>query len=280
MVNQLELDPERSPQAAFGARVRRMREERGWTQEELALRLGYSGTHVSAVETARKLPTLRLSRRLDIAFGTAGKESSFEREFRQIRNGALLEGFPQYVGYEGRATEIRMFEIGIIPGLLQTPEYATVLARSAVQRGAITAEQAEERVSVVAERQAALARTPPPLVFAVLDESCLRHPIGGPSAMDAQLAYLLEFTELPNTVLQVAPFDLGERRAVRLPIHILTMSDRALISYAESAQRGDVERDSSLVLPLLTAYHQLQAESLSQAASVAMIEQLRRGTPR
>ncbi|GAA2374649.1 hypothetical protein GCM10010246_81950 [Streptomyces cuspidosporus] len=143
----------------------------------------------------------------------------------------------------------------------------------------ITAEQAQERVAFVAERQAALVRTPPPLVFVVLDESCVRRPIGEPAVMDAQFTRLLEFAELPNTVLQLAPFDMGTRRPFDLPLYILTMSDRSLVSYAESTQRGHFERESTSVVPLLTAYHQLQAEAPSQAQSVAMISQLRKGTP-
>ncbi len=55
-----------------------------------------------------------------------------------------------------------------------------MLADSAVKRGAITAEQASERVALVAERQAVLARKRPPLVFVVLDEGCIRRPVGSP----------------------------------------------------------------------------------------------------
>ncbi|MCT2592477.1 helix-turn-helix transcriptional regulator [Streptomyces sp. N2-109] len=277
-MNVKELDPESSPQAAFGARLRRLRRERGWTQDELGELMGYSSTHMSSVETGRKLPTLRFSRSADLAFGIAETADTFEREWREIRHGSLLEGFPQYVGYEGRAAEIRLFEIGIIPGLLQTPEYARVIADSDVRRGAISAAQAQERMAFLAERQAALVRTPPPLVFVVLDESCIRRPLGDAAVMDAQLAYLAEFAGLPNTVLQIAPYDMGARRTLDLPVYILTMADRSLMSYAESAQRGDLERDNTFVLPMLTAYHQLQAEALSQAASVAIIEQLRKGT--
>lgn len=97
--------------------------------------------------------------------------------------------------------------------------------------------------------------------------------------MDAQLASLVEFAELPNTVLQVAPYNMGEHRPFDLPLYILTLPDRQLMSYAESAHRGHLERESSLVLPMLTAYHQLQAEARSQTSSVAMISQLRKGTP-
>ncbi len=97
--------------------------------------------------------------------------------------------------------------------------------------------------------------------------------------MDAQFARLVEFAESPNTVLQVAPFDMGTRRPFDLPLYVLTMSDRSLMSYAESAQRGHFERESTSVVPILTAYHQLQAEAPSQAESVAMISQLGTGTP-
>lgn len=278
-MNKNELNPDASPQAAYGARLRSLREARGWTQEDLAGRTEYSSVHVSAVENGRKPPTLRFSRSVDRAFGIDGTADAFERQYREIKHGSLLEGFPEFVGHEGRAAEIRLYEVGVLPGLLQTPEYATILADSAVKRGAITAEQARERVTLVAERQAALVRTRPPLVFVVLDESCIRRPVGEPAVMDAQFARLLEFAELPNTVLQVAPFGMGTRRPFDLPITVLTMPDRSLMSYAESAHRGHLERDGSSVLPMLTAYHQLQADAPSQAESVAMINQLRKGTP-
>ncbi|MFI6410907.1 MULTISPECIES: helix-turn-helix domain-containing protein [unclassified Streptomyces] len=275
-MNIKELDPDSSPQAAFGARLRRLRVERGWTQDELGAEMGYSSTHLSSIETGRKMPTLRLARRADAALGAG---DTFEREWREMRHGSLLEGFPEFLEHEGRAVEIRLYEVGVMPGLLQTPKYASVLAESALRRGAITPEQAEERVSLVAERQAALVRTPPPMVFAVLDESCLRRPVGEPAVMEEQFGRLIEFAEQPNTMLQVAPFDMGARRPFNLPITLLTLSDRSVVSYAESAQRGHLERESTSVLPLLTAYHQLQAEAPSQAASVALIDKLRKGTP-
>ncbi|WP_329457970.1 helix-turn-helix domain-containing protein [Streptomyces sp. NBC_01497] len=275
-MNIKELDPERSPQAAFGARMRRLRMERGWTQDELGNRIGYSSTHLSSVETGRKIPTLRLARRADEALNSG---DVFEREWREMRHGSLLEGFPEFIEHESRAAEIRLYEVGVMPGLLQTPEYAAALAQSAVKRGAIPPEQAEERVSLTLERQAAIARTPPPLVFVVLDEGCLLRPVGERSVMEAQFARLIEFAELPTTVLQIAPFAMGTRRPFNLPVTILTLPDRSLMSYAESAQQGHLERDNQFVLPILTAYHQLQAEAPSQAASVALIQQVRKGTP-
>lgn len=276
MVNRKELDPERSPSAAFGALLRSLRDERGWTQDELAGRIGCSGAHISAVETGRRTPTQQFAASADRALGSGDR---LQRQSRAVRYRALLEGFPEYVAHEGRAVEIRLYEVGVIPGLLQTQEYASALGDSTVKRGVASREQAEERISLIAQRQASLARTPSPLVFVVLDESCLLRPIGGSALMNAQFARLMEFAELPNTVLQVAPFGIGVRRPMTLPVTLLTMPDRSLMSYAESANRGHLERDSGSVVPLLTDYHQLQAESLPRAASVAKISQLRKGTP-
>ncbi|MGS2589944.1 helix-turn-helix domain-containing protein [Streptomyces hebeiensis] len=276
-MNRKELNPESSPEAAFGARVRSSREGRGWKQEDLAERMEYSSTHISAVETGRKMPTFRFARSADRAFGTGDSADTFERQWREIRHGSLLEGFPEYVGYEGRAVEIRLYEIGIIPGLLQTPDYARVLAESAVQRGAISPEQASERVSFLMERQEALERKRPPMVFVVMDESCVRRTVGGLDVMGAQLERLVEFAARPNTMLQMAPFDIGERRPFDLPVNLLTMADRSVVAYAESQAQGHLDREATSVLPILTAYHQLQAEALSQAASVAVIKEARKG---
>ncbi|MFG3285061.1 Scr1 family TA system antitoxin-like transcriptional regulator [Streptomyces sp. NPDC048111] len=278
-MNKRELNPDASPQAAFGARLRGAREERGWTQDELAERMDYSSVHISAIETGRKPPTLRFSRSADRALGKAGTDGAFEREYREIKHGGLLEGFPQYVEHEGRAVEIRLYQIGIVPGLLQTPEYMRALADSAVWRGAITPEQADERVAFLARRQAALVRARPPAMLVVMDESCIRRPVGGPEVMGAQLDRLVEFAALPNTVLQIAPYSMGERRPFDLPLNLLTLADLSVTAYAESQMRGHFDRDTGAVLPLLAAYHQLQAEALSQTASVDLINEARKGTP-
>ncbi|MFJ4823837.1 Scr1 family TA system antitoxin-like transcriptional regulator [Streptomyces bacillaris] len=275
MVNRKQLDPE-NPDISFGFQLRQARDARGWTQDELAARMGCSGTHVSAVETGRRSPTPRFARSADRALGTGEK---FSRMVQAMKDLTMLEGFPEYVVHEVRAVEIRLYEVGIIPGLLQTPEYARVLADSAVRRGAITPEQADERVAFLAKRQAALVRPQPPMLFVTMDESCIRRPVGGSAVMNAQLDRLMEFAEMPNTVLQVAPYEIGEERTFDLPVNILTLPDRSVICYAESQTLGHLDRESSFVMPILTAYHQLQGASLSQTASVAKISQLRKGTP-
>ncbi|OKJ76113.1 helix-turn-helix domain-containing protein [Streptomyces sp. CB02460] len=279
MVNIKELNPDASPQAAYGARLRRMREARGWIQDHIATMVGCTGRHVSAIETGRKSATLPFSRRLDVALELVGTPDSFEREWREMRHGSLLEGFPEYVGYEGRAVEIRLFRIGLIPGLMQTQEYARAVAEGDLQRGSITREQADERVSFMMERQAALDRPRPPMMFVVMDESCLLQAVGGPKVMNAQLERLEELAARPNWIIHVSPFAIGARRSFDMPVNLLTLADRSVVAYAESQVQGYVDREPSSVVPMLTAYHQLQGETLSIAASLAMISQLRKGTP-
>ncbi|MFE5509354.1 Scr1 family TA system antitoxin-like transcriptional regulator [Streptomyces sp. NPDC056529] len=119
----------------------------------------------------------------------------------------------------------------------------------------------------------------PPFMLVVLDESCVRRPIGGAAVMDAQLHHLVDFAERPDTMLQVAPISLGERRPFNLPASTATLADRSVIAYGESHLRGFVEREITAVRPVLVRFLQLQAVCLSQAESVAMIQGIRKGTP-
>ncbi|MGX2995017.1 helix-turn-helix domain-containing protein [Streptomyces sp. JNUCC 64] len=279
MGNQKELNPDASPQAALGARLRRAREQRGWKQRELGELMGYSPTQVSHVETGLKIATLPFCRSADSVLGLTGTEKAFEREWLSMKYGALLEGFPGLISYEARAVEIRLYEVGVIPGLFQTREYAATIEEHSVLRGAITPEQAQERVDIVASRQAAIDRAPRPLIHAVVDESCIRRQVGSPAIMRTQYDQLLALAEQPNTMIQVAPFTMGERRPFNLPVTILTLPDRSVLSYAESAHRGHLERDSRFVGPTLSFYYQLQKYALPQTDSVAMINEARKGTP-
>ncbi|MFJ4768538.1 helix-turn-helix domain-containing protein [Streptomyces sp. SID4919] len=278
MANRKKLEPDSSPQAAMGARLRDERDKRGWKQHELGAMMGYSPTQVSHVETGRKIATLPFCRRADAAFGLSGP-GTFEREWLEMKHGALLEGFPGFIGYEGRAVEVRLYEVGVIPGLFQTLDYAATIEEHSVTRGAITPEQARERVAIVADRQAAIDRPTRPLVHAVVDESCIRRRVGSAEIMRAQCDRLVDFAEQPNAMIQIAPFSMGERRPFNLPVTILTLPDRSVMSYAESAHRGHLERDRRFVEPVLSAYYQLQKAALSQADSLAMINEVRKGTP-
>ncbi|GAA2089421.1 hypothetical protein GCM10009759_12300 [Kitasatospora saccharophila] len=171
---------------------------------------------------------------------------------------------------------MRTFGIGVIQGLLQIPAYASALANAAAQRGSITQEQADARVAFLAGRQSLLSRSNPPFIHAVIDESCIRRPIGGRAVMAEQLRYLEELAAQPWITIQIAPFDLGERTPFTMPLVLLDLPDRAVVGYAESQARGYLERSRETVSAWSREYDLLQVESLSTVASLARARALRK----
>ncbi|MFF2078003.1 DUF5753 domain-containing protein [Kitasatospora sp. NPDC058162] len=130
----------------------------------------------------------------------------------QLRNAAILEGFPEYARYEGLAEQIRIFENDFINGLLQTRGYVTALQMGFVRQGAATQKLAEERIEFRLARQRLLDRSSPPLLHVVLDESCLRRAVGGRDVMIEQLLHLERMSTRRDVIIQIAPFSLGEER--------------------------------------------------------------------
>ncbi|MFC5664523.1 Scr1 family TA system antitoxin-like transcriptional regulator [Kitasatospora misakiensis] len=272
-MNKKELDPTSSPWAPFGVQLRRSREARGLTQAQLARLIGCDPSHVSLVELSHRPPSMNFAMKADEVLETGG---TLMLMYWQHKHTALVPGFPEYANYEAKAAEIRMFEIGVIPGLLQTREYATALEAGHVRQGGATQAQAEERVSFLLTRQQCLDRTPPPLVHAVLDESCLRRIIGGRDLMVAQFLLLEELAQRPNIAIQVAPFSLGENVPFMRMVFLLTMPDRKVLGYSENEHRGFLDRDADAVLPVVRGYDRLQIEAMNQADSLAMIRSARR----
>ncbi|MER7757585.1 helix-turn-helix transcriptional regulator [Kitasatospora sp. NPDC097643] len=273
-MNKKHIDPSSSPWAPFGIQLRRSREAMGFTQAQLARKVGYDPSYVSFVELAQRPPSQQFAIKADDVLQTGG---TLQLMYWQLRHTALVPGFPEYANHEARAAEIRLFSIGIAPGLLQTSAYANAWEAGNIRRGRATPEQADERVAFLMTRQQCLDRTPAPLVHAVLDESCLHRPVGGAEVMIEQLLYLEHLATRPNVLLQVAPYGLGEDRPFTLPVILLTMPDRKLLGYTETELRGYLDREIDTVLPLVKDYDRLQIEALNQAASVEMIRAVRKG---
>ncbi|GAA1223094.1 helix-turn-helix transcriptional regulator [Kitasatospora nipponensis] len=271
MVNIRTLDPQSSPSAAFGSQLRSSREAHGWSQDQLAERMEYSGTYVSAVETARKSPTLKFAKSADAALGTG---QTLELMWWGVKRSAL-PGFPEHAAQETRATKIRIFEPTIIPGLLQTREYAAAHATANVQRGAITREQADERLRFLATRQRLHLRTSPPFIHAVIDESAIRRRIGGSEVTAAQLDHLVAMAAQPHVILQITPFSLHEPIPFGAFVTLLTFPDRSVAGYTESADRGFVIRETTTVADWERAYDRLQADALPRTESLALIRKAR-----
>ncbi|MGF1426700.1 Scr1 family TA system antitoxin-like transcriptional regulator [Kitasatospora sp. LaBMicrA B282] len=272
-MNKNDLDPTSSPLAAFGVQLRRSRESKGLTQHQLGKRINYSGAFVSYVERAERMPKLPFARRSDEVLETGG---TLELMWWLMGHASLVEGFPEFAAHEALAKVIRTFEVGVIPGLLQTRDYAAAELNFCKVRGAIFKQYTEERLAFRLARQRSLERDPAPILHVVLDESCLRRVVGGPTVMAEQLRYLEEVAQRPNFIIQVFPFALGATRGLQLPVTLLTMPDRSLLGYTETLQRGYLERDRETLDRWTGQYDLLQVQSLSRADSLEMIRSIRK----
>ncbi|MFJ6772865.1 Scr1 family TA system antitoxin-like transcriptional regulator [Kitasatospora sp. NPDC091257] len=274
MVNIKEIDPSSSPWAPFGIQLRNSRKAKGLLQHQLARKCGVSASYVSFVELAHRPPSEKFATKADEVLETGG---TLMLMWWQHKHTALVPGFPEYANHENRAAEVRLFSIDIVSGLLQTHAYAGAWEAANIRRGTATPEQAEERVAFLMTRQQLLARTPTPLLHAVLDESCLRRPVGGTKVMIEQLQHLEQLAASPSVIIQVAPYSLGEERPFSSHVTLLTMPDRKLLGYGETEVRGYLDRDIDTVLPLFRGYDRLQIEALNQAASMETIRAVRKG---
>ncbi|MFE2111722.1 helix-turn-helix domain-containing protein [Kitasatospora sp. NPDC059463] len=272
-MRETELDPATSPLAAFGVQLRRSRKAAGLSQVQLGQLTNLSDSQVSNLERGTRTPTLDWVRVADQVLDTGG---TLELMYWSLNGPALLEGFPEYVAHEAKAVELRQFELGVIPGLFQTRAYAETMAAADVRRGVITEEAAEGRVSYLLTRQQRLTGPNSPFVHAVLDESCLRRIVGGSRVMREQLEHLAELADRPRTIIQVAPFSMGERRTLALPVVLLTMADRSMLGYTESQERGFLTRESQTVTLWARDYDRLQVGSSSDVASLEVIRAARK----
>jgi transcriptional regulator with XRE-family HTH domain len=118
----------------------------------------------------------------------------------------LEQPFGDFIWLESRATEIRVYETTVIPGLLQTQSYAFAVITT-IDQGA-GSEQILRWVQVRMDRQAVLQQKRPPRLTAIIDESAMRRVTGGPATMADQLSHLLACAELPHVDIRVLPANL------------------------------------------------------------------------
>ena len=213
--------------------LRRLREAAKLTCEDVAERMECSASKISRVETGRVSVSPRDVRDILEIYGVPADQRDIlvqlARESRQkgwwhAYGDSVQPHFATYLGMESAASEIRIYEVNLIPGLLQTEEYA----RAVITAGMVNSPRAdiERRVAVRMERQR-LTISSPPKVWAVLDEAALRRQVGGPEVMRVQLEYLRELGGMQNVSLQVIPFGGGAHPAMGRPFVILAFGEDA-----------------------------------------------------
>jgi transcriptional regulator with XRE-family HTH domain len=270
---------DREKVSLFVEEMRAMREQRGWSQAELARETNYSESAIAMVETYQRAPTLALAKGLDKAFktagftednadgqGTPGTPGTFMRLWRKLRTVSFPASFRSFVEHEEQATELRMFEHSFVPGLLQTADYA----RATLEREPnTTEEQINELLAARMTRQAILKRkTPrPPLIWAALDEGVLYREVGSPKVMHDQILALVAASELPNVTIQILPYSAGGHRGLAGAFAIADFTGAQSIVFLDDLLGGRVTEEAEAVSEAALHFSSLRSEALPKAAS-------------
>ena len=197
----------------LGAQLRALRTGRGWTVEQVAERLLISSSKVSRLETGQRGASARDIRDLSNLYGLDDEQR--QRLTDLARAGKqhawwqpLSLPYSTYVGLEADATSIRDFGLGVMPGLLQTPDYAGAVLRAIVPHH--TPDEVEHLIAGrTARQQRVLSAENPPQFQAIVDASVLHRVVGSSAVMRAQLHRLIEMSELPNVTVKIVPYEAG-----------------------------------------------------------------------
>jgi transcriptional regulator with XRE-family HTH domain len=270
-----DLDPASSVLAFFGAELRRLRTAAGLSQEELGQHISYSGSLVGMVETARRAPARDFAERCDEVLATSG---ALARLWPLVSQEALPRWFRPFAEVERTATSIRSWEPLVIPGLLQTEDYARALI-TAWQPGD-SREAVQRQVTARMERAQILDREDPPLLWTIISEAVLRNPVGGPTVLREQLTRLLDHeAEHPKTIVQVVPLDAGAHPGLEGPLVLVTRPGEPDAAYLEVQGQGRLVVASDEVDRYSLLYDLLRAVALPPDTSREMIAGCAKGDP-
>lgn len=225
--------------------------------EQVTEKLDCSPSKVSRLETGQRPASLRDVRDLcDLYRVTEQQERDrlmqLAREGKQQAWWQTLdwpEPLSTYIGLEAEAVSIRTFESDVIPGLLQTKDYARALMRGAVPP--LSQHDIEKHVDTRLRRQEILTRADPPKFHAVIDEAAFHRLPGGPEMMGAQLNRIIDHSRLDSVTVQVLPFKTGPQPGSDSTFAILDYAAPVLSStvYVETlAGNLYLEREADLAV--------------------------------
>ncbi|MFJ5304999.1 helix-turn-helix domain-containing protein [Streptomyces sp. NPDC088350] len=271
----------------LGAELRALRAGVGLTSGEAARLVGWHQSKVSRIETGAsgvKAPDVRLlldayqvgdAQLRDMLLVLAGSDDGGGRHhWWHAYRGVLPPAYRDFISLESQASTIRTLETSVVPGLLQTPEYARAVTRAAV--GGLDndgPERLDALVQVRLARQDVLRMDPPLALSVVLDEAVLRREVGGPGVMARQLERLVEAAHLPQVRLQVLPFAAGAHIGITGPFVIFSFpstSDLDVVVLDHLTSSLYLERKEDLEA-YSEAFNTLQFHALSTEDSLDYI---------
>jgi transcriptional regulator with XRE-family HTH domain len=262
--------------------LRRERERCEFTQKEVAEALDWSlskiiriergpvGISVTDVRALLQHYEVTDKDRINdlVEMARAAKQPAWWHKYRDIYGHQFLT----FLGLESSAIRIRQFQGLVVPGLLQTEDYARVMVGASHEEP----ERAKRGVGVRMERQR-LRELDGLEMFFILDEAALRRMVGGPTVLHAQLVELVRLAALPNLTIQVVPFSVGMHKGMRSSFEIFELSeeDDDFAMVLESAV-GDtlIEETTDEVRGYVAIFKELETVALAPAESVKFIERI------
>lgn len=262
------LDATRSPLAFFGAELRRARLAAGLSQDQLGRELNFSGDLVGKIETSERAPASGFAAGCDAVFPHL--DGLFARLFALARrwDGPYPQWFRDWVQAEREATSLRTWEPLLIPGLLQTADYARGILAAGPDP---EADAAEQMVAARIERQAILDRPAPPMLWVVLDETVLHRRVGSAEIMRQQLLRLADLADRPRITIQVVPTGAGAHAGLLGGIIIAGFDGAPDIVFMETSADGQVVEKPSVVARVALRFDTVRAVALPRDDSAGLI---------
>jgi hypothetical protein len=248
--------PTSTARRELGHELRRLRGARRGA--DVATALGWSESKLSRIETARTGISDDDLERLLSTYGARPQDRSRLRDLARrgrVRGwwtpyrSSVPDPYDEYVALEAEAVVMTEWEAQVVPGLLQTDEYA----RAVIDAGADVRDEdtAQRRLALRMARQAVLTRDPPPRLCAVLDESVLRREVGGRDVLDRQVRHLYQAGRRPGVEVLVLPFAAGAHAALTESFVIFDFApgSRSAVVHSEGLTGGHFStRTSELTL--------------------------------
>jgi transcriptional regulator with XRE-family HTH domain len=282
----IERDREAGPTPSrmlLGAQLRRLREAAEITREDAAQVIRASGSKISRLELGRvSFKPRDVDDLLDLygvddpaelaALRVLSEQANAPAWWYSCRN-VVPEWLEEYLGLEPAASIIRTYDVQFIPDLLQTPEYARAMLRFGY--GEESLPDLDQRVSLRMQRQQILRRPDPPRLWAVIDEAALRRPVGGSTAMRAQIRHLMEAVRLRHITLQVMPLKVG-RAIAGGPITVLRFREGTLPDevYLEQLDSALYLTKPAETVPYWSALNRLVTQARPPSATPAILREI------
>lgn len=256
-----------TPRVRLGKRLRRLRERKGLSLRQLTEQVGgYSHSYLGRVELGEQLPSEALVDALDEFFDSDGVLG----ELLEMAHEWVISGYSRtFVSQEPSSERIQVFTSSVIPGLLQTEEYARELFRRSLPSE--SEDELRDRVAARVRRQRVFDREEPLPYWAIMDEAALKRPIGSPGAMIKQMRHLLEMAVRPSIMVQVLPFGQGMHPMLGGGLTIMTLRKGGTIALVESFDSGEAVESTKRVVELSVRFDLARSLALTDEKSLDLM---------